>query len=86
MTEAGKEAGAATADEIKSRLGKLPFAEKVLAPIALVVIVGWVVKWSTEGRIGRRFRRAGFLPWDPTGTPFNRGVRVDITALSFAMS
>jgi hypothetical protein len=52
MPEPPPTEGQATAAEIKQQLEKLPLAEKVLAPIALVILVGWIVKWSTEDRIG----------------------------------
>ena len=40
------------ARELKAKIEKLPLSEKVLAPIAVAVLVGWIVQWSKENDIG----------------------------------
>jgi len=35
--------------DIKANLGKLPLAEKSLAVIAVLVVLGWIILWSRAG-------------------------------------
>lgn len=35
--------------DIKANLGKLPLAEKILALVAILVVIGWIIAWSGTG-------------------------------------
>jgi hypothetical protein len=52
-------------EAVKANLGKIPLAEKVLASIALVVIVGWILIWfqakGLYGLFGDTFTTLSFL-------------------------
>ena len=32
-------------EEVKAKLGKLPLAEKVLAGVSLLILIGWLINW-----------------------------------------
>ncbi|MBI4603172.1 MAG: hypothetical protein HY721_14530 [Planctomycetes bacterium] len=51
MTEENKPAEPEAATEtpgtdLKAEIAKLPLAEKVLAPIAVLVVIGWLIAWT----------------------------------------
>ena len=54
MTEEGKTAESTNAPagasaDLKAEIEKLPLTEKVISPIALLVVVGWIIRWSSTG-------------------------------------
>jgi len=52
MTEPDRSSAVSSeVEEIKANLGKIPFAEKILAPIAILVILGWLLQWSIFWKI-----------------------------------
>jgi len=60
MTEPEKEtqpvAPVAQGPDVKANFSKLPLLEKVLAIIALVVVIGWIIGWSSKK-----------MPWEISG-------------------
>jgi hypothetical protein len=48
--------------DFKANFGQLPLVEKVLAVIALVIIVGWIMAWTNEFNMFGRFFSNWFTP------------------------